>query len=264
METINLGISTCPNDTFIFGAMIRGDIEVPFNLRVVMDDVQLLNQVAIKEQLHVVKVSFGVYPEIKDNYKILKCGGALGFGCGPLVLSKDYKSFEELKGKKIAIPGVNTTAFMVLKRYFSHIFSEFIPMRFDLIMPAIEKGEVDAGLVIHEGRFTYPKYGLTKVADLGSVWESNNNLPIPLGFIGIHKSKYHLADLVNDTIKRSIDFAYANPEPTYNFAKKYAQDMEEDVMQSHVNLYVNDFSKDLSKAENAIAELLGVSKDVFI
>ena len=264
MDRINLGISTCPNDTFIFGAMIRGDIEVPFELRVVMDDVQLLNNVAIKEQLDVVKVSFGVYPEIKDNYKILKCGGALGFGCGPLVLSKNYKTMEELRGKKIAIPGVNTTAFMVLKRYFSHIFQDFIPMRFDLIMPAIENGEVDAGLVIHEGRFTYENYGLTKIADLGCVWEDNNNLPIPLGFIGIHKSKYYMADKVNDTIRRSIEFAYKNEEATYNFAKKYAQSMEDDVMKSHVGLYVNDFSKDLSKAEDAISELLGISKDVFI
>lgn len=263
MENIKLGISTCPNDTFIFGAMIRKDIDVPFNIRVIMDDIQLCNELAINKKLDIVKVSFGVFNEIKNDYKILKCGGALGFGCGPLILSKKYSSMDELKGKKIAIPGRNTTAFMVFKRFFPECAANTVEMRFDTIMESISKGETDAGLVIHEGRFTYKNFGLSKITDIGSEWESRYNLPIPLGFIAIKKDMAHIADTVNDAIKRSIDFAYDNLEISYSFAEKYAQDMDKDVMASHIKLYVNEYSKDMSPAIDAISELLNVDDSVF-
>lgn len=264
MERLKLGISTCPNDTFIFGAILRKDIDVPFELNIILDDVQLCNELAIQEKLDIVKVSFGVFPQIKDNYKILKCGGALGFGCGPLVLSKKYKSIEELKGKKIAIPGENTTAYMIMKRFFPDVVTNIIPMRFDLIMPAVAEGSVDAGLVIHEGRFTYGNYGLTKIADLGVCWEDRHNMPVPLGFIALHKKYWHMADIINNTIKNSIEYAYNNTERTFEFSKIYAQDMDFNVMKSHVDLYVNEYSKDMSAASNAVAELLNVDKSVFI
>ena len=264
MDKLKLAISTCPNDTFIFGALIRKDINVPFDFDLTMEDIQLCNNMAQEEKQDIVKVSFGVFPLIKDNYKILQCGGALGFGCGPLILSKKYKSIDELKHKKIAVPGENTTAFMVLKRFYPECAENVTVMRFDKIMPAVSSGEVDGGLVIHEGRFTYNQYGLIKVTDLGVEWEKKYNLPIPLGFIALHKKYIHLADVINDTIRKSIDYAYNNKDKALLFCKKYAQDMDNNVMDSHINLYVNEYSKDLSPAIDAVATLIGADSSIFV
>lgn len=263
MDKIKLAISPCPNDTFIFGALIRRDIEVPFDFEVVMEDIQLCNNMALSEEKDIVKVSFGVFPLIKENYKILKCGGALGFGCGPLLLSKQYNKVEELKGIKVAIPGENTTAFAVFKKFYPECATNIEIMRFDKIMPAIRDGKVDAGLVIHEGRFTYENYGLTKLTDLGVEWESKYNLPIPLGFIAINKKYLHMADDVNNAIRKSIEYAYNNREKALLYCKNYAQDMDNNVMNSHINLYVNKYSKDLTPAISAISALLNVGDDVF-
>lgn len=263
MEKIKLAISPCPNDTFIFGALIRKDIEVPFDFDVVMEDIQLCNNMALAEEQDMVKVSFGVFPLIKENYKILKCGGALGFGCGPLILSKDYNNIEDLKGKKIAIPGENTTAFAVFKKFYPECATNIEIMRFDKIMPAIRDGLCDAGLVIHEGRFTYQNYNLKKITDLGVEWESKYNLPIPLGFIALHKKYIHMADMVNEAIRKSIEYAYNNREKALLYCKDYAQDMDNNVMNSHIELYVNVYSKDLTPAIKAISTLLDVGEDVF-
>lgn len=263
MEKIKLAISPCPNDTFIFGALIRKDIEVPFDFDVVMEDIQLCNNMALAEEQDMVKVSFGVFPLIKENYKILKCGGALGFGCGPLILSKDYNNIEDLKGKKIAIPGENTTAFAVFKKFYPECATNIEVMRFDKIMPAIRDGLCDAGLVIHEGRFTYQNYNLKKITDLGVEWESKYNLPIPLGFIALHKKYIHMADMVNEAIRKSIEYAYNNREKALLYCKDYAQDMDNNVMNSHIELYVNVYSKDLTPAIKAISTLLDVGEDVF-
>lgn len=263
MEKIKLAISPCPNDTFIFGALIRKDIEVPFDFDVVMEDIQLCNNMALAEEQDMVKVSFGVFPLIKENYKILKCGGALGFGCGPLILSKDYNNIEDLKGKKIAIPGENTTAFAVFKKFYPECATNIEIMRFEKIMPAIRDGLCDAGLVIHEGRFTYQNYNLKKITDLGVEWESKYNLPIPLGFIAIHKKYIHMADMVNEAIRKSIEYAYNNREKALLYCKDYAQDMDNNVMNSHIELYVNVYSKDLTPAIKAISTLLDVGEDVF-
>ncbi len=264
MEKIKLAVSPCPNDTFIFGAMLRKDIDVPFEIDLIMEDIQLCNNLALNEEADVIKVSFGVYPLIQNNYKILKCGGALGFGCGPLMLSKKYKTIDELKHKKIAVPGENTTAFMVMKKFFPECADNIEIMRFDKIMPSIADGSVDGGLVIHEGRFTYETYGLTKILDLGVEWENKYNLPLPLGFISIHKKYIHLADTINKTIQKSIDYAYANRDKALLFCKKYAQDMDNDVMNSHINLYVNKYSYDLTPASDAVAALLNVEKNIFV
>ncbi len=264
METIKLAVSPCPNDTFIFGAVIRNDISMPFKIDLTMEDIQVCNNLAINEQQDVVKVSFGVFPLIKDNYKILKCGGALGFGCGPLILSKKYKSIDELKNKKIAVPGENTTAFMVMKRFYPECTNNIEIMRFDKIMPAISNGLVDGGLVIHEGRFTYNNYGLTQILDLGEEWEKRYNLPLPLGFIAIHNKFLYMAEYINSAIKESIDYAYTNKDKALAFCKQYAQDMDNNVMSSHINLYVNEYSYNLSPAESAVAELLNIYDNIFV
>ncbi len=264
MIDLSLGISTCPNDTFIFGAAVRGDIEHNFSLTTTLDDVQYFNEHAIKGTFDVVKVSFGVFPEIRNNYKILKCGGALGFGCGPLLLSNKYTSIEQLKGKSLAIPGINTTAFMVFKKFFPECSTNTTELRFDEIMPALQSNKFDAGLVIHEGRFTYNEYGLTKVADMGDVWERAYNLPIPLGFIAIRNDKLQHADAVNKMIRDSLDYAYANKQLAYKYAQQYAIDMDIDVLKSHIDLYVNDYSYDLSKATNAISQLLNTDNSIFV
>ena len=171
---------------------------------------------------------------------------------------------EELKHKKMAVPGENTTAFMVLKRFYPECAENVEVMRFDKIMPALQNGEVDSGLVIHEGRFTYENYGLTKLTDLGVEWESKYNLPIPLGFIAIHKKYLHMADDVNNAIRKSIEYAYNNREKALLYCKNYAQDMDNNVMNSHINLYVNKYSKDLTPAISAISALLNVGDDVFV
>ncbi len=263
MDTLKLGISTCPNDTYIFGAAVRGDVEYPFRLTGIMDDVQLLNLQAIKGALDIVKVSFGVFPEIKENYKILKCGGALGFGCGPLLLARKYENPAELKGKKIAIPGKNTTAFMVFKMFYPECADNVQEVRFDKIMPGVASGEFDAGLVIHEGRFTYGSYGLKKLADMGELWEKRFGQPIPLGFIALNKKYLHIAGDVNNMIKKSLTFAEANPAAAYGYVKKYAQDMDDGVIRAHVSLYVNEYSFDLTKASGGISLLLGTDDSVF-
>lgn len=264
MDKLKFAISTCPNDTFIFGALIRKKIDVPFEIELTMEDIQCCNNMALNERQDIVKVSFGVFPLIKQNYKILKSGGALGFGCGPLVLSKKYNSMEELKDKQMAVPGENTTAFMVLKKFYPKCSENIKVMRFDKIMPALDNDEVDGGLVIHEGRFTYNQFGLTKVIDLGTEWENRYNLPIPLGFIAIHKKFIHLADIINDTIRKSIEYAYNNRKEALLFCKQYAQDMDYDVMNSHIELYVNQYSKDLSPAINAVSTLIDANESVFV
>lgn len=264
MDKLRLAISTCPNDTFIFGALIRKDINVPFEFDLTMEDIQLCNNMALNKQQDVVKVSFGVIPSIVNDYKILKSGGALGFGCGPLLLSKNYNNINDLKGKKIAIPGENTTAFMVFKKFFPDCTTNIEAMRFDKIMRAISNGIVDAGLVIHEGRFTYNQYNLTKVLDLGTEWENKYKLPIPLGCIALFKNYISMADIINNTIRKSIEFAYNNRKEALLFCKQYAQDMDSNVMDAHINLYVNEFSKDLSPATKTISTLICSDNNIFV
>lgn len=264
MKTLKIGISTCPNDTYIFGAAIRNDIHYPFKLVGVMDDVQLLNNQAIKESLDIVKVSFGVYNEIKDNYKILKSGGALGFGCGPLLVAPNsHKTINSIKGGKVAIPGKHTTAFTVFKMFFPELADNVYEVRFDKIMPAVEAGEFDAGLVIHEGRFTYKSYGLHRLADMGELWEERFHKPIPLGFIALHKKYLDMADHINQMIRDSIIFARQHTDKTWEYVKKYAQDMDDNVIGSHISLYVNEYSLDLTNAADAIGQFIGETDSVF-
>lgn len=258
---IDIAISTCPNDTFIFGAMLNGQIHTEHIFRPFMDDVQVLNRIALKNEADIIKVSYGVVPDILDNYRILRSGGALGFGCGPLVVAKEQRDMDSLE--RIAVPGVNTSAFRFFKMFFGDRY-HFIQMRFDMIMPAVMAGEVDAGIVIHEGRFVYQGMGLAKLCDLGEMYENKFRSPIPLGAIVISKSILSEAEKINFRIKKSIEFAETNYDKVLPFIKEHAMEMEDDVIRQHIDLYVNEYSHDVSPAVPALCRFLDADESVFV
>lgn len=258
-----LGISTCPNDTFIFGALINGYVDSQHKFEPKLYDVQELNEFAMKGEFDIVKVSYGVLPLVKDKYCVLKSGGALGFGCGPLVVSNGTESLENLKGKKIAVPGFNTSAFRFFKMFFGEEY-EFVHLRFDYIMPAILSGQVAAGVVIHEGRFVYESMGLKKICDLGEMWEKKFDAPIPLGAIIIKKELRKYADEINELIRKSINFSESKYELIEPYIKEHAQELDDDVISGHIKLYVNEYSKDISKFVKYLSEFTDVEQSDFI
>jgi len=266
MQKITLGFSTCPNDTFIFDAMVHHKIDTEgLDFEVILGDVEELNHKAIKNELDVTKISYNAYTKVSDNYLILDSGSALGFKNGPLLISKQKIYPDELKHVIIAIPGFNTTANLLLSVAFpeakqkkEYLFSD--------IEEAVLSNEADAGLIIHENRFTYQKKGLRKIVDLGEYWEEKTGLPIPLGGIVVNKNlDQKLQLIINRIMKRSVDYAFDNPKSAYSYIKQYAQEMEEEVMYKHIELYVNDFTKDLgAEGKNAIRQLYdkAISLDV--
>lgn len=259
----NIGISTCPNDTFIFGALLEGHIKTPHSFSVFMDDIEVLNNKALNRELDIVKVSYGMLPLVLDDYSVLKAGGALGFGCGPLVVAAAETDLSSAKGSVIAIPGIHTSAF----RFFRHFFGEdynFIEMRFDEIMPAVKEGRVTAGVVIHEGRFVYRQEGLVKLCDLGELWEEKYKAPIPLGAIIIRKKYASYADEINGLIRESINFAKTRYPEIEQYIKKHAQELNNTVIKSHIDLYVNDYSSDMSQAVHGLCGFLGCKPEDFI
>lgn len=258
---IDIAISTCPNDTFIFGAMLNGQVHVEHKFRPYLDDVQVLNRIALKNGADIIKVSYGVIPDILDNFSILKSGGALGFGCGPLVVAKEQKNIKDLY--RIAIPGVNTSAFRFFKMFFGEKY-HFIQMRFDMIMPAVLSGDVDAGVVIHEGRFVYKQMGLVKLCDLGEMYEDKFKSPIPLGAIVISNSILDEAEKINFRIRKSIGFAQANYDKVLPYIKEHAMEMDDNVIRQHIDLYVNEYSDDVTPAIPALCRFLECDESVFV
>lgn len=261
---LKLGISTCPNDTFIFMPLIHKFVDpYPFQLRVVMDDVEKLNGFAIDGLLDVVKVSYGVIPKVKNKYNILKSGGALGYGCGPVVVSSSAVDIGELKGKKIAIPGENTSAFMIFKFFYGKDFT-FLPMRFDRIIPAVKSGEADAGILIHEGRFVYQEHGLNLLTDLGELWEKRQNAPIPLGAILLSKKLTSHANLINDLIRSSIEFSRQNFDVIKPFIDQYAEQLDDNVIRKHIELFVNEYSYDVTSVAAKVAPFVDADIGMFV
>lgn len=259
----SIGISTCPNDTYIFGAILEGHIKTPHVFSPFMDDIEVLNKKALGGELDIVKVSYGLVPQVTDRYSVLKAGGALGFGCGPLAVALKGFDLTAAKGAKIAIPGIHTSAF----RFFRHFFGEdyeFIEMRFDAIMPAVREGRVQAGLVIHEGRFIYEQEGLVKLYDLGELWEEKYGTPIPLGAILIKNEYKDYAEEINILIRNSINFAKTRYPEIEQYIKKHAQELDDSVISSHIKLYVNGYSADMSPAIKGICSFLGCSEDIFV
>jgi len=260
---LSLGISPCPNDTYIFDAMIHGKIDtegLEFMPR--LEDVETLNRLAIEGAPDITKVSYGVVFQLLSQYRILEAGSALGKGVGPLFISKKltHESEIDLDNIRVVLPGVNTTAHLLFSLVFPEIKKKiFVP--FNLIEDMVLDGEVDAGVIIHENRFTYQQKGLNKLLDLGDVWEKRTGAPIPLGGILVRRSfDLDLATKINRVINRSLGFAndHANILPA--FVTENAKEMNEEVMRNHIKLYVNEFSLALGKEGRlAVLELIKAS-----
>lgn len=255
---LTLGFSPCPNDTFIFNALIHRLVETE-GLHFIerLEDVETLNQLSREGRLDVSKVSFHALAFLRDDYWLLRSGGALGRGCGPLVVSRKLRETAELRGGTIAVPGPYTTAALLLK-LFDPSLERLVVLPFHTIMDAVANGEVDAGVIIHESRFTYPSYGLEKLVDLGEWWESATGLPIPLGGIVVRKTLGEgVAHSVERAIRASIDHAMRNPASAAEYIRRHAQEMKEEVCAAHIDLYVNGFSRQLGEeGERAVQALL--------
>lgn len=256
--TFSLAFSPCPNDTFIFDALVNKKIDTKgFEFNVTLEDVQTLNQQALQGIHQFSKISYGVLPLITNNYKLLSSGGALGKGVGPLLISKKSTSINN--NTQVAIPGVNTTANLLFSLVYP-LHQKKIFMPFHEIESWLLQNENNAGVIIHENRFTYQQKGLQLVNDLGATWENQLQVPIPLGGIVAHHTiASEIASEINNLIQQSIDYAWQQYPNLSNYVQQYAQEMSEDVMKQHINLYVNDFSKELGiNGKAAVNKLLEV------
>ncbi|GBE03635.1 MAG TPA: 1,4-dihydroxy-6-naphthoate synthase [Nitrospirae bacterium] len=266
MKELTLGYSPCPNDTFIFYAMIHGKIDTGgLEFKETLLDVETLNQRALNAVLDLTKISYHAFGHMRDNYALLRSGSALGRGCGPIVVTKDGHTMEELRGKKIAIPGKLTTAALLLQLYDRAFVnsSNLIIMPFHEIMDAVANGDVDAGVIIHESRFTYVSYGLSRVIDLGQWWEKETGLPIPLGgILAKRELGRELILKVEDILRQSIEYSYNNRFEPMGYIKKHSQELSDGVIKDHIKLYVNDFTIDIgAEGEKAISELISRAED---
>jgi 1,4-dihydroxy-6-naphthoate synthase len=263
---LSLAISSCPNDTFMFDALINKKIDVKnYKFDLIIADVEELNKLSQKAETDISKMSFHNFFKVADNYQMLRSGAALGNNCGPLIISKRKIYPEELKDCKIAIPGESTTANLLMQIFFptannkqTYLFSD--------IEDVVLSGECDAGLVIHETRFTYIQRDLRLIADLGVMWENKFNLPIPLGGIAV---KRNLPDNVktdiNKILRNSIEYAFANPGSAMEFMKQNAIELHEDIIMKHVELYVNNYSIDLGiDGIGAVEKLVSLCTNTYI
>lgn len=262
---LTLGFSPCPNDTFIFDALVNKKIDTKgFDFDVVLEDVQTLNTWAMQEKLDLSKISYGVLPLVMQQYSLLESGGALGKGVGPLLIAKQPMNIDELNNKIIAIPGENTTAHMLFSLALPKAKRKVFKV-FNQIEDAVLNGDVDAGVIIHENRFTYQDKGLHKLIDLGDYWETQTQLPIPLGGIVAKKSlDKKVIDQVDTLIKASVEYAFKhNYNELSDYVKLHAQEMSEKVMRQHIDLYVNNFSIALGNdGRKAVEKLLEVYDNI--
>lgn len=257
MSVLSFGYSPCPNDTYIFCALAQGWLAGAPAAREVLEDIATLNRMALAEELDVSKVSFHALAHLRRSYCLLHAGGALGRGCGPLVVAREQLDPADLDGKKIAIPGSLTTAALLLRLYNPGL-DALEAMPFHRIMEATRSGEVDAGLIIHESRFTYPEYGLHQVIDMGEWWEAETGHPIPLGGIMVRRALGpELIGRIDRALRASVEYAHAHPDEVRGYVRVHAQEMDERVLQAHIDLYVNEYTLDYGPAgEAAIADLL--------
>ena len=257
--SLSLGYSPCPNDTFSFYALTHGKIPSgTVSFRETLNDVEALNRMAMRGTLDITKVSYHAAGLLLDRYCLLRSGSALGRGCGPLLIAREAVETDTLRGKRIAIPGRLTTAFLLLSLFDRGLTENVIPMTFDRVMEEVERGNADAGLIIHEGRFTFRSRGLVELMDLGQWWEETSGLPIPLG--GMAARRTLGPEVLNETrrmIRESILYARKNPEETMGYIRSHAREMDRDVIMDHIGLYVNNFSIDMGEdGKTAVKELI--------
>lgn len=262
----SLGFSPCPNDCFIFDAIVNHRIDLEgIEFEIFMEDVETLNQWAVEGKLDCTKLSFHAFAHLSNVYQLLNAGSALGFNCGPLLISKRDISYDEIRSNQltIAIPGKLTTANFLLSIAFPEATNKK-EMLFSEIENALINEEVDAGLIIHENRFTYEQKGLKKIIDLGEYWERLIHAPIPLGGIVIKRDlPNELKQTVDRIIKKSVQYAFAHPEESMPFIKQHAQEMDPEVMQQHIQLYVNEYSVDLGNTgKDAVVLMMQKAKQL--
>jgi 1,4-dihydroxy-6-naphthoate synthase len=257
MRTLTLGYSPCPNDTFIFYALTHGRIATPgFSVAEQLADVETLNQLAIDGRLDLTKISYHALGHLRDRYVLLHSGGALGRGCGPLVIAPEKTPMQALHGKRIAVPGKLTTANLLLQLYGTG-FDNLLVVPFDQIMPSLNRGEADAGVIIHESRFTYRESGFHEILDLGAWWESDTGLPIPLGGILARRDLgSETIRAVDEAIRASLEYAREHASEPRGYIRDHAQELDDQVIDAHIRMYVNDFSLDLGEEGIAAVETL--------
>lgn len=261
MPDLGFGFSPCPNDTHAFWAAVHGRVPTPgFRLLPVMCDIEQLNARAVDavDALPVTKLSLPAMAAVADRYAALPAGAALGFGCGPLVLTRagGPRTLAELRRRRVAIPGRHTTAFLLFA-CFAGLDCDFVALPFFAIMPALARGEVDAGLVIHEGRFTYHQHGLSALCDLGELWERTTGGPLPLAVIAARRDlPAALRSDVAAALRASVELARAQPDQPRAFVRQHSQELDDAVCDRHIGLYVNDFSVDLGERGRAAIDAL--------
>jgi len=255
---LRFGYTPCPNDAFAFHALVHRLVPAAFEVEPVLLDIEELNRRAAGAELELTKLSFGAVADAGDRYRLLRSGAALGRGVGPLVVAREVGSLEDAAAGRMAVPGRETTAFLLL-RLAVPALGEVVELRYDRILEAVVAGDVDAGLIIHESRFTYGEHGLVAVADLGEWWEGETGLPVPLA--GIFARSDLEPELVNEAeaaIRASVEYAFAQPEASREYVRSLSHEMSDEVCAAHVALYVNEHSVDIGdEGLAAIDRLLG-------
>ncbi|WP_431043718.1 1,4-dihydroxy-6-naphthoate synthase [Streptomyces sp. P1-3] len=249
---LKIAYSPCPNDTFVFHAWAHGQVPGAPALDVTFADIDITNGMAERGEFDILKVSYAVLPWVLDDYALLPCGGALGRGCGPLVLTREPGDAAGLAGKTVAVPSERSTAYLLFRLWAADQVpagvGEVVVLPFHEIMPAVRDGKVDAGLVIHEARFTYQEYGLHRLADMGEHWENTTGLPIPLGAIIAKRAlgEERLRALA-EAARASVRMAWDDPQASRGYVLAHAQEMDPAVADQHIGLYVNEFTTDLGE-----------------
>lgn len=258
MRALTFGYSPCPNDTFAFHALTFGLIDTPVRVRPVLLDIEELNRRAHDGEFDLTKLSVGAFAAAGDRYRLLRSGAALGRGVGPLVVARTPRTLAEVAAGRLAIPGQETTAYRLL-RLAAPPLAEVVELRYDRILRAVADRDVEAGLIIHESRFTYAEHGLVKVVDLGAWWEGHTGLPVPLAGIcaraDLDSETHRLAE---DAIRASVQYAFDHPEASQDYVRAHAQEMSPEVCAQHIGLYVNQHSLDIGdEGLRAIQRLVG-------
>lgn len=263
MTKLSLGFSPCPNDTFIFDAMLHGKVDTEgIEFEVFMEDVEALNRRAFAGGIAVTKLSYHAFAYLTDRYVLLDAGSALGNNCGPLLVARSPMDAAAIASARIAIPGKMTTANFLLSLAYPDALDKTETL-FSDIEDAVLDGHADAGLIIHENRFTYAQKGLVKLIDLGEYWETTTGLPIPLGgIVASRELPMEIRHKVNRVMRRSVEYAFAHPDEVMPFVRLHAQAMDDAVMKAHIDLYVSDYTADLGeKGRSAVAQMFRIARE---